>query len=267
MAMILSNQTRTDNRTVNKQVEISTASFTNFIDDWTDPGEPELTDEDLISELTEANEGTDDDSETYGSSESFSIQPLWILYYTGGRYYGQLHIMASIQRQKNISDEDGELLLGLQGFFAKDENSKGSWLDYLKNSGIVYFDEAAKKYEIISLGNFRAGKGQGKILPVKIESLWLEREFSNSEGKFDSKALIESLKKFCKDLQELCSTFDSQEDGYSDSDSSSKSKEAKSERKRGIGLKKIKFEYKPDVLERKKLDAWKKIWKLWSVKK
>ena len=143
----------------------------------------------------------------------------------------------------------GELLLSLQGFFAKDnESSKGNWLDSPKNSGILYFDEGMKKYRVIPLSDFRAGKGQGKILPGKMESLWLEHEFSKISASVSPKefekykaGLIVSFKKFCADLNVLCSVFDSHDE-------------------HGIGLKKIEFVYEESTLDRKKFGEWKKLW-------
>ena len=274
MAMSFTNETGTDNRTINKNVEISTTSFANYIDDITDQEEPELTDEDLIDNPEEADEESDDDSssEDYGSAEAFSIQPIWILYgdqiLWSVSHYGfnlaskeyfrrRIQILLDFLAKKFPSKSYGELLLSLQGFFARDnESSKGNWLDSLKNSGIIYFDERTKKYEVMPLGNFRAGKGQGKILPGKIESLWLEHEFSKLNSSLSTKdfdryksTLIMSFKKFCAELNTLCSMFDSQE--YNDSEE---------EKSRGIGLKKIEFIYEESTLERKKFNNWKKLW-------
>lgn len=276
MPMIFTNETRTDNRTINKNVEISTASFTNYIDDITDPEEPELTDEDLLDNPEEADEESEDNNsnEDYGSAEAFSIQPVWILYegqilWSVSRYGFNLAskeyfrrrilILLDFLAKKFPGKTYGELLLSLQGFFAKDnESSKGGWLDSLKNSGILYFNEGTKKYEVMPLGNFRAGKGQGKEkeLPGKIESLWLEHEFSrierdsglHSDIEKHKSSLIGNFKNFCSELNVLCSIFDSQEE------------DSNGERTHGIGLKKIEFVYEESTLGQKKFDNWKKLW-------
>ena len=279
MSEILSNVTRADNRAANKQIEISSTSFIIYIDDNTDPEEPKLTEEDFIDSPLEAEEESEDYSdEYYSSSESFSIQPIWILYegqilWSASRYgfnltskeyfRRRLQILLDFLVRKFPGKSYGDLLLSLQGFFAKDNtDSKGHWLASLKNSGIIYFDELTKKYNIISLGNFRAGKGQGKILPEKIESLWLENEFSKinlsgNQGKFKNykASLIESFKNFCSELNDLCSLF------------ASDSEDDNEENKRGIGLKKIEFIYEDSTLDRKKFNSWKKLWELWSGKK
>lgn len=273
MAMILTNETRTDNRTINKNVEISTASFTNYIDDITDQEESELTQEDLLDSPEEADEESDDDKsdEDYGSTDAFSIQPIWILYegqiLWSVSHYGfnlaskeyfrrRIQILLDFLADKFPDKSYGELLLSLQGFFARNnESSKGNWLDSLKNSGILYFDEGTKKYEVMPLGNFRAGKGQGKILPGKIESLWLEHEFSKLNGSLSPKGfdkykaqLIENFKSFCSKLNESCSIFDTDED------------DSEEEKSYGIGLKKTKFVYEESTLDRKKFGQWKKLW-------
>ena len=81
MPQTLTNEARTDSRTLNRQVETATASFTNYIDDSKDPEELELTAEDLTDEPLEADEESEDDGgEYYGGTESFSVQPIWILY-------------------------------------------------------------------------------------------------------------------------------------------------------------------------------------------
>ena len=268
MSTTLTNDIKTDNRTTTKHVETATTSFANFIDDSTDQKEPEPTKEDSINNPEEADEETDDenyDEEYYGVTEAFSIQPIWILYegqilWSASRYgfniaskeyfRRRIQTLLDFLKGKFPGKSYGELLLSLQGFFARDnKSSKGNWLDTLKNSGILYFDEGAGKYKVIPLGNFRAGKGQGKILPGKIEALWLEHEFSgiaNTQSDLDKHkaSLIDNFKKFCAELNVLCGTFDTHED----------------EKQRGIGLKKIEFVYEESTLERKKFDNWKKLW-------
>ncbi len=276
MATILTNETRHENSALPLQVEIATASFTNYIDDNTDPEELKLTEGDSLDNPTEADEESEDysDDEYHSVSEAFSIQPIWILYegqiLWSASHYGfnlasKEYFRRRIQTLLDFFAEEfpgksyGELLLSLQGFFARDNtSSKGSWLDSLKNSGILYFDEATKKYCVMPLGNLRAGKGQGKMLPGKIESLWLEREFSNIESSYGSQidlekykaSIIGSFKDFCAKLTSLCSVFDSQEVG----DDSDKGK------KHGIGLKKTEFVYEESTLDRKKFIEWKKLW-------
>ncbi len=273
MSQALANITRAENTAVNKQAEITTASLTSYIDDLTDPEEPELTDEDSLDEPLEAEEESEDDSsgDDYGVAESFSIRPLWILYegqiLWAASHYGfnltkkeylrrRIQTLLDFLAKKFPRKSYGELLLSLQGFFAKDnESSKGNWLDSLKNSGILYFDESTKKYQLMPLGKLRAGKGQGKLLPGKIESLWLEHEFSKltlslSPKDFDKhKApLIDSFKNFCAELNALCSIFDSEDD------------DSEEEKSRGIGLKKTEFIYEESTLDRKKFLQWKKLW-------
>ena len=265
------------NKAVNKQgnqqiTENVTASFTAYIDDLTDPEEVILTDEDSTDAPLEADEESEDESssEDYGVPESFSIQPIWILHegqiiWSASRYgfnlapkeylRRRLQLLLDFLAERFPDKSCGELLLSLQGFFARDnESSKGGWLDSLKNSGILYFDEGIKKYCVMPLGNLRAGKGEGKLLPGKLESLWLDREFSKIKPSVSPKdfaeykaSLIASFKNFCAELNELCSTFDShEEDGAS-----------------GIGLKQTGFVYKESTLGRKKFGEWGK---LWSVK-
>ena len=263
------------NETINRQghtqiAENVTASFTAYIDDSTDTEEVTLTEEDSIDAPLEADEESEDDisGEDYGVAEAFSIQPVWILHegqiiWAASRYgYNlapkeylrrRLQILLDFLAEKFPGKSYGELLLSLQGFFARDnESSKGGWLDSLKNSGILYYDGAAKKYCVMPLGNLRAGKGQGKLLPGKLESLWLEREFSKINPSASTKdfakykdSLVGSFKKFCADLNELYSTFDSQEeDGGS-----------------GIGLRKTEFAYEESTLDRKKFGEWKNLWR------
>ena len=276
MANALTTDTRTDNRTVIKQIETPTASFTNYIDDSTDPEELELTEEDSFDDPLEADEESDDysDEEYSNGADAFSIQPIWILHegqiLWSASHYGfnlapkeyfrrRIQTLLNFLAEKFPGKSYGELLLSLQGFFVRDnEASKGSWLDSLKNSGIIYFDEETKKYCVMPLGNLRAGKGQGKILPGKIESLWLEREFSKIRSFYGSQIdlekhkdfIIGSFKKFCAELSSLCSVFDSQE-AEEDSDKGQKN---------GIGLKQTEFVYEESTLYRKKFGEWKKLW-------
>ena len=272
MSQTLTNITRAENKALNKQAEITTASLPSYIDDLTDPEEPKLTDKDSLDEPLEAGEKSEDDSgDDYGVSEPFSVRPLWILYegqiLWSASHYGfnlapkeyfrrRIQTLLDFLAEKFPGKSYGELLLSLQGFFAKDnESSKGNWLDSLQNSGILYFDERIKKYQLMPLGNFRAGKGQGKLLPGKIEYLWLEHEFSKlnpslSPKEFDKHkaSLIESFKNFCAELNGLCSIFDSEDDN------------SEEEKSRGIGLKKTEFVYEVSTLDRKKFGQWKKLW-------
>ncbi|MBQ6971857.1 MAG: hypothetical protein IJP86_05820 [Synergistaceae bacterium] len=270
MSEIFTNEARTDNRTLNKQVETATASFTNYIDDSTDPEEPEPTAEDSTDAPLEANEESDDDEggEYHVGAEAFSIQPIWILYegqilWAASRYgfnlaskeyfRRRIQLLLDFLVRKFPGKSYGELLLSLQGFFVRDgESSKGRWLDSLKNSGILFFDERAKKYRVIPLSDFRADKGQGKGLPGKMEALWLEHEFSKINASVSRKdfekykaGLFAGFKDFCAELNELCSVFDSQED--------------EGETKQSIGLKKIDFVYDESTLGNK-LTKWKKLW-------
>lgn len=274
MSQSLANITRPENKAENKQTENTTGSFTSYIDDLADPQEPGLTDEDSLDEPLEAEEESEDDDsgDDYGVGKPFSVRPLWILcggqilwaashygYYIAKKEYLRRRIQTLLDflAQKFPGKNYGELLLSLQGFFVRDnESSKGLWLDSLKNSGILYFDERTNKYQLMPLGNLRAGKGEGKILPVKIESLWLEHEFSKLNPSLSPKdfdkykaSLIDSFKKFCAELNALCRMFDSQEDNDSGE-----------EKSRGIGLKKIEFVYGESTLHRKKFGEWKKLW-------
>lgn len=282
MSASLTNETRSENRTVNKNVEITAASYASYIDDITDQEEPELTEEDSLDSPEEANEESDDDNDNndddyYSSSEALSVQPIWILYegqiLWSASHYGfnlaskeyfrrRIQTLLDFLRKKFPGKTYGELLLSLQGFFARDnESSKGNWLDLLKNSGILYFDEGTNKYKIIPLGNFRASKGQGKILPGKIEALWLEHEFSEIEKDAGEQtdieqykaSLIGNFKAFCSELSDKCSTFTSQEEDDSE-------EEGETVKKRGIGIKKIEFVYEESTLDRKKFNDWKKLW-------
>ena len=245
-------------------------SFTAYFDDIADPEELTLTDEDSLDHPLEADEESEDEnvSDDYGVAVSSGIQPLWIL--CGGQMlwaasrYGfnlapkeyfrrRIQILLDFLAKKFPRKSYGELLLSLQGFFAKDgESSKGGWLDSLKTSGILYFDERKKKYELMPLGNLRAGKGQGKgkELPKQLESLWLEQELSaighNDPEKMKAR-LIDDFKKFCSELNDLCSVFDSQEEEESE----------KGKKIYGIGLKKIEFAYEESSLDRKKIIEWK----------
>lgn len=250
--------------------ERSKGSFTAYIDDITDPEELTITDEDSLDEPPESYEESEDENsgDDYGAAVSTGIQPLWIL--CGGQIlwaasrYGfnlapkeyfrrRIQILLDFLAKKFPRKSYGELLLSLQGFFAKDSSSsKGGWLDSLKNSGILYFDEEKKKYELMPIGNLRAGKGQGKgkELPKQLESLWLEHELSKI-GHHDNEKmkarLIEDFKKFCAELNDLCSVFDSQEEEEA----------VKGEKIYGIGLKKIEFAYEESSLDRKKILEWK----------
>lgn len=271
MSQVRTNETRTYSRQEHKQTEIVTTSFTKYIDDTTDPDETDLTDEDSIDAPPEANEESDDENggEDYAAPESFSIQPIWILYegqiLWGASRYGfniapkeyfrrRIQTLLDFLAERFPDRNYGELLLSLQGFFAKDsESSKRGWLESLKNSGILYFDERTEKFCVMSIANLRAGKGQGKILPGKLESLWLESELAKidtSSGSKDFKkykaALTESYKKFCADLNEMCGIFASHEEEGAD-----KSKIS------SIGLKKIEFVYEERTLANK-ISEWKK---------
>ncbi len=185
MSEILSNVTRADNRAANKQIEISSTSFIIYIDDNTDPEEPELTEEDFIDSPLEAEEESEDYSdEYYSSGESFSIQPIWILYegqilWSASRYgfnltskeyfRRRLQILLDFLVRKFPGKSYGDLLLSLQGFFAKDNtDSKGHWLASLKNSGIIYFNELTKNIILYLLEISGLVKVRGKYCLRKL---------------------------------------------------------------------------------------------------
>lgn len=273
------NKNRADNRTANVESYIQRNIYV-YVDDDTDQPTLDLSDEDYDDAPLEANEESDDDtdeSSDYPDTEGAgNIRPIWLLYegqilwaasrygfriapkeYFRRRVQKLLHFLASKFPGKSY----GDLLLSLKGFFAKDnDSSKGNWLESLKNTGILYLDETKKDYEIMPLGDLRAGKGQGKNneLPEMIERLWFEREVSKSGlapgtspdwDKFGA-LLLDSFKNFCEELNDLCGSFDSHEEEDSGKGITS-----------GIGLKKTEFTYEESTLQRKKLDRWKKWWR------
>ena len=270
--MIRRPEIKTERTTEHKHIrERNTGSFISYIEGTADPDEIDLTEEDSLDNPSEADEESEDESggDDYAVPKSFSVQPLWILY--GGQilwaasHYGfnlapkeyfrrRIQALLDFLAKKFPRKGYGELLLSLQGFFVRDgESSKGRWLESLKSSGILYFDEGTKKYCVIPLTKLRAEKGQGKSLPGKIESLWLESELAKINPSVSPKdfnkykaPLIDSFKKFCAELNGLCSVFDSQEEGSSGV----------------LGLKRTEFVYEESTLDRKKFVEWKKLWRL-----
>ena len=242
-----------------------------YMNDDTDPEDAELSAEDYDDaplEAEEESEDYDDDGDRSEAAGIGEIQPVWLLHegqilWAASRYgfrlspkeyfRRRLQTLLDFMAAKFPGKSYGELLVSLQGFFAKDnDSSKGSWLESLKNAGIVYMSEESGKYEIMPLGNFRAGKGHGKPneLPEKLKDFWLQCELSrtgqDSANPHDWGAILENFKKFCEEINDLCSRFDAQEEAPEDGKTS------------GIGLKKIEINYQTSTLERNILNKWKK---------
>ena len=275
MELRLTNKNKSDNRHVNREDYIQRGD-TVYVDDNTDPQEPELTDEDSIDAPAEADEESDDDDGMPETEGTGSITPVWILYgdqiiwsasrygfriapkeYFRRRIQALLDFLASRFPGKSYS----ELLISLQGFFANDnESSNGGWLDSLKNAGIIYFDESTREYKVMPVKNLRAGKGQGKNneMPKRLEALLLEYELTRIKNASGNRPdwekcrdiLLDCFKKFCDEINNFCSTFETHEEVETQ----------KGKKIYGIGLKKIAFSYEESTLDRKKLNSWKKRW-------
>ena len=266
-------------RHANREDYIQRSMFV-YVNDDTDSEDAELSAEDYDDaplEADEESEDYDDNGEHSDSAGTGSIQPVWLLYegqilWSASRYGFRLSPKEYFRRRLQIlldflakefpGKSYGDLLSALQGFFVKDNSSsKGNWLDSLKNVGIIYMDGETRKYEVMPIGNFRAGKGEGRYnedisrsLPENLERLWLERELSKripaSGNQLDWKNckgwLLKELKDFCAKINELCTTFDIEDD------------EENAHDENGIGLKKTRFDYEASTLQRKKLHVWKK---------
>lgn len=90
----------------------------------------------------------------------------------------------------------------------QDNSEPGHWLEHLKTVGIVYGRD-----KILPLKNFRAGKGDGKVIAsVRLEYLLLERELSRTGRNIDNWKsckgwLVDGINSFCARVNELCRTF------------------------------------------------------------
>ena len=267
------NEAKSENKPLNREDYIQRNVYA-YVDDSTDQEEVDLMEEDYDGAPCEADEESEDDNDDYlGGTDTGAIQPIWILcegqiIWAASHYGFRLSAKEYFRRRlQSVLDflvgefpnkSYGDLLLSLQGFFVKDNNSsKGNWLESLKGVGILYMDDRSMEYSIMSLGNLRAGKGMGKdseessaSLPRQLEYLWLERELSKKEHASENPLLwknckrwiLEGINDFCAEINELCSKF-----VYNDDE-------------RGIGLKRVEFAYEEATLQRKKLKAWKEWW-------
>ena len=265
-----------------KQVEVLRLGLYTFIDDNTDADEQEFTDEDIIDvEAEDFSEWEDEDGEDYYASAGNSgINPLWVLFngkiiWSASRYGFKLGPKEYFRRRLQLllnflADEFPaksyeELLCSLQGFFIRDNNTSdnsGAWLEYLKNSGILYGDDALVKDKILPLNFFRAGKGEGKSgtyavsLPVGLEHLVLEREIlrrSPNEKKplawKNCKSwILESLNDFCDKINDFTLIFEQDNDDEEGRNS------------RTLGLRRVEFTYNEAALQRKMLKGWVQWW-------
>ena len=254
------------------------------VDDSSDIEDTSLNDEDIDKSPLESKEGSDDDSDEVDLdySAGSGIQPIWILYegqiiWAASRYgfrmgakeYFRIRIQVLLDFLKEKFPEKSyeDLLLSLQGFFVKnntgDENSDtGYWLESLKNAGIIYGNDG----KIMSIGDFRVGKGQGKnredlknSLPENLEYILIEHILSQNKyyhnnplAKKNCKSeltevLVKDINDFCDELNELCQSFEN--DGYSNENEA-----------RGIGLKMIKFSYDGNTVQKRRLEGWREWW-------
>ena len=267
------NEAKSENKSLNREDYIQRNIYI-YVDDSTDQEEIELTEDDYDEAPCEADEESEDDEDDYsGDTNTEAVQPIWILcegqiLWAASHYGFRLSAKEYFRRRvQSILDflagefpdkSYGELLLSLQGFFVKDnDGSKGNWLESLKNAGILYTNDRSMGYDIMPLGNLRAGKGKGKdsedrsaSLPENLEHLWLERELSKREHVSENPLLwknckgwiLEGINEFCAEINELCNNFVSNND------------------EQGIGLKTMEFAYEEATLQRKKLKAWKEWW-------
>ena len=281
MALLNKNKIKQEEKLSNKQSY--KLPFYSSVDDNSDVDEILLDNEDFDRSPLEANENSDDDSDEIDLdySAGSGIQPIWLLYegqiiWSASRYgfrmgakeYFRRRIQVLLDFLKNKFPEKNyeDLLLSLQSFFVKDntgdENSDtGSWLDSLKNAGIIYSNDG----KIMTIGDFRVGKGQGKdrenlknSLPENLEYILLEHILSENKYyqnnplaqkncKFElTELLVKDINAFCDELNELCQSFE----GDSDSDEDAK----------GIGLNMIKFSYNANTIQRKRLKVWREWW-------
>lgn len=254
------------------------------VDDNSDIDEIILNDEDLDPSPLEAQEESDDDRDEndLDYSAGSGVQPVWVLYegqiiWAASRYGFRMGAKEYFRRRiqellkflkKRFPKKSYEdLLLSLQGFFVKnntgDENSdSGHWLESLKNAGIIYGEDG----KIMSIGDLRVGKGEGKSrennsnsLPENLEYILLEKILSQNKYRQNNplamkradleltKSLTDDLNAFCDELNELCQSFD----GESDPDD---------DEPKGIGLKMIKFNYNADTVQHKRLKDWREWW-------
>ena len=254
------------------------------VDDNSDPEEIALDDEDFNKSPLEADEESDDDRDEIDLdySAGSGVQPVWILYegqimWAASRYgfrmgakeYFRIRIQELLKFFKEKFPEKSyeDLLLGLQVFFVKnntgDENSdSGYWLESLKNAGIIYSEDG----KIMSIGDFRVGKGQGKSrednsnsLPENLEYILLEKILSQNKyrqnnplamknSKFELiELLVKDINDFCAELNELCQSFEVDTNPEGDDP-------------KGIGLKMIKFSYDANTIQKKRLKDWRKWW-------
>ena len=283
MALRNTNKTKQKEKLSNKQ-SYRLRGYSS-VDDSSDVDEILLDDEDFDPSPLEANEESDDDDIDeidLDFSAGSGIQPIWLLYegqiiWAASRYgfrmgakeYFRRRIQLLLDFLKNKFPEKSyeDLLLSLQNFFVKDntgdENSDtGYWLESLKNAGIIYSNDG----KIMSIGDFRVGKGQGKIredtlnsLPENLEYILLEHILSQNKYYHDNplakknckfeqtEVLVNDINNFCNELNELCQSFD----GDSDSDEKGP---------KGIGLNMIKFSYDANTVQHKRLKGWREWW-------